>query len=88
MTHLCPARPEGAAGAQLPGASGSRAAPGGAAAPAGELRGAARGSGPPLQGPRAGDREHGDAVARAAQGQRDPAEELCGAAFRAAQTPV
>lgn len=62
--------------------------PRGAAAPAGELGRAAGGPGSPLQGPRAGDREHGDSVARAAEGQRHPTEELCGAALRAAQTLV
>ncbi|TNN03241.1 hypothetical protein fugu_000270 [Takifugu bimaculatus] len=79
---------EGAAGAQVLGAAGSGPAPGGAAAPARELRRAARGPGSALQGPRAGDGEHGDAVARAAEGQRHPAEEPRGAALRAAPTPV
>lgn len=79
---------EGAAGAQVPGAAGAGAAAGGAAAAARQLRGAARGAGPPVQGPRAGDRERRDAVARAAQGQRHQAEELRGAALRAAQAPV
>lgn len=87
-TILFPAGPQGVARAQISGASGSCSALGGAAASAGELRGATRGPGPALQGPRAGDRERRDAVPRAAQGQCHPAEKLCGAALRAAPTPV
>lgn len=59
--------PEGVAWAQISGASGPGPAIGGAAASPGELGGAARGPGPPLQSPRAGDRECRDAVARIAQ---------------------
>lgn len=85
---LFPVIPTGVARAQICGASGSGPAPGGAPAQTGELRGAARDPGPPLQGPRAGDRERRDAVPRTAQGQRHPAEELRGAALRAAPTLV
>lgn len=55
--------------------------PRGAAAAAGELGRAARGPGPPLQGPRAGDGEDRGSVARPAEGRRHPAEELGGAAL-------